>query len=154
MRLARYGPRYMIATGTFALLLLSGAAGVATTAPWEERIELAQVIVRERVVMRVPATTRVPPVVRFKQKRGPRCIAADGFAGAAVMAPDSIDLLARGGRRVRAELEDACPALDFYSGFYLTPSADRKLCAGRDAIHARSGGECQIKRFRVLVPVE
>lgn len=143
----------MIAAVTFALLLLSNAAGAAA-APPGDRIELTQVIVRERVIVRVPATTRVPPVVRWKQKRGPRCIAADGFAGAAVMAPDSIDLLARGGRRVRAELEDACPALDFYSGFYLSPSNDRKLCAGRDAIHARSGGECQIKRFRLLIPID
>lgn len=135
---------------TLALLLLPGAAA----APRADRVELAQIIVHQRIIVRVPATTRVPPIVRWKQKRGPRCIAADGFAGAAVMAPDSIDLLARGGQRVRAELEDACPALDFYSGFYLTPSPDRQLCAGRDAIHARSGGECQIKRFRRLVPIE
>ena len=121
----------MIAAVTFALLLVSGTAGATAGGPREERVALAQIIVRERVIVRVPATTRVPPVVRWKQKRGPRCIAADGFAGAAVMAPDSIDLLARGGQRVRAELEDACPALDYYSGFYLTPSADRKLCAAR-----------------------
>ncbi len=144
----------MIAAGTFALLALSGAAGGVAVAPRAVRAEIAQIIVHERLIVRVPATTRTPPIVRWKQKRGPRCIAADGFAGAAVMAPDSIDLLARGGQRVRAELEDACPALDYYSGFYLTPSPDRKLCAGRDAIHARSGGECQIKRFRLLVPAD
>lgn len=138
----------------FVLLRLTGVAGGEAAPSPEPSTELAQIIVRERLIVRVPATTRVPPVVRWKQKRGPRCIAADNFAGAAVMAPDSIDLLARGGQRVRAELEDACPALDFYSGFYLTPSPDRKLCANRDAIHARSGGECQIKRFRLLVPAE
>lgn len=152
--MAGYGVRFVIAVGMLVLLPWSGVAAGMAVEPSGQRIQLAQIIVRERVIVRVPATTRVPPVVRWKQKRGPRCIAADNFAGAAVMAPDSIDLLARGGQRVRAELEDACPALDFYSGFYLTPSTDRKLCANRDAIHARSGGECQIKRFRLLVPAE
>ena len=142
----------MIAAGTAALLLL-GATGVVTEER-EDRVEIAQLILRERVIVRVPATTRTPPIVRWRQRRGPRCVPADNLAGAAVMAPDSIDLLARGGRRVRAQLEDACPALDYYSGFYLTPSVDRQLCAGRDAIHARSGGACQIKRFRLLVPAE
>jgi len=47
---------------------------------------------------------------------------------------------------------EACPALDFYSGFYLRPSADGQVCADRDTVHARSGGQCGIERFRTLVP--
>jgi hypothetical protein len=30
--------------------------------------------------------------------------------------------------------------------------ADRKVCASRDSIRSRSGGECRIASFRALVP--
>ena len=117
------------------------------------RVGLTQLVIRERVVVRVPARPAVP-LTRWRTKRAPRCISAEQLAGAAFMSPDSIDLITRGGTRTRVELESACPAIDFYSGFYLTPSDDHQICAGRDAVHARSGGECAIKRFRKLVPVE
>ncbi|MDB5682754.1 MAG: hypothetical protein JWM75_452 [Sphingomonas bacterium] len=147
----------MIMLGGFALLLASSAAAAAVGTGGEPLsaapIQFAQLIIRERLVVRVPAK-RVPPTIKWKTKRAPRCMSAEGMAGAAVMGPDSIDLIARGGQRIRAELQSACPALDFYGGFYLKPSADRKLCAGRDSIHARSGGACEIKRFRKLVPVD
>ena len=115
-------------------------------------VELAQLIIRERLVVRVPAT-RLPAMTRWKEKRAPKCMSAEGLAGAAVIEPDSIDLIARGGERFRVELASACPGIDFYRGFYLVPSSDRMICAGRDAVHARSGGQCQIKRFRKLVPI-
>ena len=53
--------------------------------------------------------------------------------------------------RIRAQLDEDCPALDFYGGFYLQPDDDR-LCAHRDAIHSRMGGSCTIERFRQLEP--
>ncbi len=144
----------MIAAGALLLVLASGVEHPAR-APVDERVALARIIIRERSIVRVPARVAVaPPTLRWTEKRGPRCIAAEGLAGAAVMTPDSIDLIARGGTRTRVELESECPALDFYTGFYLAPSPDRQICAGRDAIHARSGGECQIKRFRALVPAK
>jgi len=134
-----------------ALALLSPSQTLVAVDPVLEVTEYAQLIIRERVIVRVPAT-RTPPTIRWKTKRAPRCMSAEGLAGAAVMTPDSIDLIQRGGARTRAELEDACPALDFYKGFYLNPAPDKQICAGRDSIHSRSGGECQIKRFRKLVP--
>jgi hypothetical protein len=132
-----------------AALLLAAVpaqAGVADT-----KLEFAQLIIRERLVVRVPAK-RLPPMMKWKEKRAPKCMSAEGLAGAAVVEPDSIDMIARGGERFRVELASACPGIDFYRGFYLVPSADRMICAGRDAIHARSGGKCQIRRFRKLVP--
>ena len=136
---------------SFATLLLA-STGAATAAPvGGGSVQLAQLLIRERLVVRVPAT-RLPPTTRWKEKRAPKCMPAENLAGAAVMEPDSIDLIARGGERFRVELASACPGIDFYRGFYLVPSADRMICAGRDAIHARSGGQCQIKRFRKLVP--
>ena len=74
------------------------------------------------------------------------------LAGAAFTRADSVDLFMRGGRRMRAQLDDNCPALDFYSGFYLTPTRDGQVCGGRDTIRTRSGGQCDIERFREMVP--
>ena len=73
------------------------------------------------------------------------------LAGALVSSPDSIDLLLRGGVRVRAKLQKSCPSIDFYSGFYVKATKDGRICEDRDMIHARTGGECQIENFRTLV---
>ena len=134
-----------------ATLLLATSGGVAAPAP----IQYAQVTIRQGVIVRVPtrrSDARAAPPIRWKEKRGPRCIPANALAGASVNENDSVDLLLRGGARVRAELESRCPALDYYSGFYIRPSSDGRICADRDAIRARSGGQCEIERFRSLVP--
>ena len=107
----------------------------------------------ERIIVRVPRLGPPPPQITWKEKRGPKCIAARELAGALVSAPDAVDLVLTGNRRVRAKLDDSCEALDFYSGFYLKPSPDGKICADRDAIRARSGTSCQIDAFRTLQPV-
>jgi hypothetical protein len=51
---------------------------------------------------------------------------------------------------MRAKLERSCPALDYYFGFYIMPAADGQICADRDSIRSRVGGECGIDRFRTL----
>jgi len=114
---------------------------------------MAQVIIRERVIVRVP--TRVVPerrAMRWKEKSGPKCMPLQGIAGATLLDSRTVDFILQGGLRLRAELESSCPALDYYNGFYLKPGDDGLICADRDAIHARSGGECEITRFRKLVP--
>jgi hypothetical protein len=136
---------------TLVALGLAQASAPATSAP----LQYAQVIIRERVIVRVP--TRPGPnrdrrPMRWKEKDGPKCMPLEGIAGAALIDPETVDFIVQGGPRLRVELESSCPALDYYNGFYLRPGEDGLICAGRDAIHARSGGECQIKRFRKLVP--
>ena len=74
----------------------------------------------------------------------------NALAAAAIFKADAVDLMLRGGKRLRALLDDDCPALDFYSGFYITPSDDGKICAGRDMIHSRAGGKCGIDKFKTL----
>lgn len=135
--------------GTIVLLLAPLAMAAAAHAA--DTFRFAQLTIRERIVVRVPASN-VPAATKWKTKKGPRCMPAEGLAGAALVKADRMDLIARGGKRFRVELASACPGIEFYSGFYLVPSADRMICAGRDSIHARSGGECQIKRIRLLVP--
>lgn len=112
---------------------------------------IGRLTIHERVVIRVPVTPSTP--IRWKEKKGPRCIPATQIGAAAARASDQVDFILRGGLRIRAHLEQACPALDFYSGFYLRPGPDGQICRERDAVHSRSGGECTISRFRTLVPV-
>jgi len=131
-------------------LLLTGA--VPAAAPAADTV-LAQLTVRQRIIVRVPRIM-VPRAVTWKEKKGIKCVAPAELAGAVVTARDRIDLVLRGGQRVRARLDDDCRGLDFYSGFYLRPDAQGLVCAGRDAIRSRAGARCQIDRFRLLEAVE
>lgn len=111
--------------------------------------------IHERIIIRVPAMPvgRVAIVVptRWKEKKGPRCLAAATLAGAVVTGPRAVDLVVQGGRRFRARLDGECRPLDFYSGFYLRPASDGMVCADRDSIRVRSGASCGIDDFRMLV---
>ena len=88
--------------------------------------------------------------IRWEEHRGPRCIAWAQIAGSGLLSQDSVDLVFRDNTRVRARLERHCPALDYYSGFYMAATPDGLICADRDSIRARTGGECRIDRFRTL----
>ena len=79
---------------------------------------------------------------------------AEGTAdqlGGAIVATDYVDLVLRGGDRVRAEVDGDCSGLGYYGGFYVKPSADGQVCAGRDSIRTRSGDQCTIRKFKKLV---
>ena len=143
----------MIFPALLALVVAASAPVRTDAAAAGTELAFADITIRQRLIIRVPMPRRAPdPPARWREKRGASCIDLSKVAGAAISAPDSVDIILRGGLRVRAELESECPALDFYSGFYLVPTADGRICADRDSIHARSGGECQIERFRRLVP--
>lgn len=136
-------------------LLLAATALADPRAPEEaEALQYAQLIIRERVVIRVPAQAAksTPAKMKWKEKKAPRCLPMSGVGGAAVIEEDSVDLILKGGQRIRARFESSCEALDYYSGFYILPTKDGRICADRDSIHTRAGGECQITRFRLLVP--
>lgn len=131
------------------------APGLATAPPpprQDEGIEFAQLTFRSRVVVRVQTSQlAMVPLDALREKKGPRCIAMGDILAAAVLARSSVDLVLRGGYRIRARFSASCPGLDYYSGFYVVPSADGKLCADRDVIRDRAGGECAIDKFRQLV---
>jgi len=90
--------------------------------------------------------------VTWEEERGPRCIPARQIAHAALMRQQSFDLILRDRTRLRARLERRCPALDYYVSFYISPTRDGLICADRDSIRSRAGGECKIDRFRTLRP--
>ncbi len=112
---------------------------------------------QQRVVVRVPPVpeqTEQQQRPRWQERRGPRCIQMSSLAGTMVSSPTSIDLVMRGGLRLRAKLERSCPSIDFYSGFYVKRNDDGRVCEDRDRIHARSGGECAIDQFMILIPAK
>jgi hypothetical protein len=138
----------MDVTTAFALL-----AAATSTLPGGE--QFAQLTIQQRVVIRVPMVPLAPEQIRplrWVEKKGPKCIASNTLAGAVVTAPRAIDLVTRGGPRLRAQLDGSCQGVDLRFGFYIRPNSDGKVCADRDAIHARTGGQCEIEKFRTLVP--
>jgi hypothetical protein len=114
---------------------------------------VTRLVVRDEVILRIPVQPRpLLPQFEWKERKGPKCIGAGVIRGALLSGPQQVDFVLGGGpRRIRAVLDDDCPALDFYGGFYLQPQ-DERICAGRDAIHSRMGGSCTIERFKLLIP--
>ena len=134
-----------VTIATIVALLLAGGGSE------DESVLFAQLTVRQQLIIRVP--TRQPPPVepmQWREKSGPKCIPAGTLAGAQI-SREGVDLLLRGGKRVRAKL-GRCPPLDYYSGFYIRPGLDGLVCEDRDSIRVRSGGSCEIDAFRRLVP--
>ncbi|HEY0625509.1 MAG TPA: hypothetical protein VGD10_02125 [Allosphingosinicella sp.] len=135
-----------------AALALMTLTGAQADAPEPDRY--AQVTVRQQIIVRVPARPRpgaaAAQQIEWKEGKGPKCVPARFIAGATLLGRDSVDLIFRNNSRVRAELENSCPALDYYHGFYISPNADGMICADRDVIRSRMGGECEIERFRSL----
>lgn len=138
------GSRYLLLVFAFAL----GPPADAQTAA-ARRLSIA-----EQRVIRIPLRSTAVPLPRagadYKETRGPKCVARSKIAGASLNGSRSLDIMLKSQTRLRAHLKSSCPALDYYAGFYLNPTADGDICSDRDAVHARSGGECQIDVFRKL----
>jgi hypothetical protein len=114
-------------------------------------VEVTQMTVHQRIVVRVPRMTAAPPApIRWKEHRGPKCIDVNDVAGAVVNGDDTVDLVLIGSRRMRARLERSCRQIGYYSGFYVKPGADGRVCAGRDSIRVRSGAACGISAYKRL----
>lgn len=141
----------MIHAGAAALLLLLAAAAPAA-APPVRPAQYGQAVVREQVIVRFRQTA--PSRVEWKEGKGPKCVPARAIAAATLVGKSSVDFIMRDRRRVRAQLERSCPALDYYYGFYITPNPDGMVCEDRDIIRSRVGGACEIERFRSLEAVE
>lgn len=145
----------MIDWSAAALLLMvmgdgNGALGA------HEPIQFAQLSIRRQIIIRVPVRQRKAapkaPKVEWEESGGPDCVEASSIAGAALLGHNSVDLLLRDSRRLRAKLENSCPALDYYYGFYISPNEDGRICADRDVIRSRIGGQCEIESFKRLRP--
>ena len=139
-----------------ALLLMALAAPEEAAAP--QPVRYAQLTVRQQIIVRMPAgpqaSAALASPLEWKEGRGVKCIAASSVAGATAPARDSVDLVLRDRSRVRAKLENSCPALDYYRGFYITPNREGMICADKQSIRSRMGGECEIDAFKTLKAVK
>jgi hypothetical protein len=138
------------------MLLLAAPAAAPEPHVWSGAVAMLQ---QQHVTIHVPRMTvtsttiilrqpRLPPV---KEKKTSDCVKLEKIAGFTVNTTDSVDLVLNDGSLLRAKLGNECPALGFYSGFYVKPAEDKKLCAGRDSLRSRSGRSCEIQAFRTLV---
>ncbi len=115
-------------------------------------IHVPRMTITETIIMRStrPAPAAPPPVL--VERKAKDCLEMRRIVGFGITRPDSVDLVLNDGSRMRARMGRNCPTLGFYQGFYVKPTPDGKMCAGRDPIRTRSGGECSIQAFKSLVP--
>jgi hypothetical protein len=113
---------------------------------------VTRLVIQDEVILRVPLLPRrFLPQCEWEERKGPKCIPIGAIQRAFLTDTQQIDIVLVNHARMRAQLDEDCPGLDFYGDFYLQPQDDR-ICAGRDAIHSRMGGSCTIDRFKKLVP--
>jgi hypothetical protein len=131
--------------------LIPALFGTAGDPPSPTQQSVRRVVINEELVISIPIRPRPPQRIDWSEKKGPKCIPVERIAGAMWSGPTSIDFVLRDRSRIRALMDDECPALDFYRGFYLQPD-DARICAKRETIRSRIGGTCRIERFKRLVP--
>lgn len=136
--------------GTF-LSLIPMMLGLAAGQPGPVAQGVTRLVAQDEVILRVTIEPRPMRPLQWVERKGPKCIPLNGMRAALLSGPDQIDFIFANRARVRAQLDEDCPGLDFYGRFYLQPQDDR-LCARRDAIYSRMGGSCAIERFKLLVP--
>ncbi|WP_374412175.1 hypothetical protein [Novosphingobium colocasiae] len=96
----------------------------------------------------LPDMTMAP---RYLERKMGKCLSMSAIAGMRPQGDNRLLLFLRNGAMVAAELDRACRARDFYSGFYLANSSDGNLCVDRDKLLSRSGANCTLTRIRQLV---
>lgn len=110
----------------------------------------------ERIQVAPPVTPNAAtlPVARPTPPAAGRaaCVDVRRVAAAQVFGDAAVELTLQGGARWRMYFAQSCPALSFYDGFYYRRAEQGRLCAGRDAIIARSGGECAIASIMRIKP--
>jgi hypothetical protein len=142
-------------------LSLAGAAATAEVG-WGEPVAVSgwfhiefgyQRRDKERVIIRIPPKpARRSEPVKWKEQKIGKCILMNRLVGSRPGPKESLEILTSDGNVIRAYLGDGCLAREFYAGAYVERSADGKLCIDRDLLHARTGAQCEIDKFRLLVP--
>ena len=140
------------------------------------QVQLAQVTIEQRVIIRVPimpppappqpngqrlqrnaslappAPPEPPTAPEIKEVKGPKCLKLEHLRGAVLNSDTGVTMLNDKDEAFRTHFGRTCRAADFYSGFYVEPTKDGAICAGRDALHARNGSTCDIEKFTKLKP--
>ena len=129
----------------------TGEAASVLSQPDRDQIRMEQT-----VIIRVPRAAPPPKgkgrdfQQNFKEEKMGGCVTMKKIAGVRVAGPQTLELLTVDGHLVRAYLNKGCEAREFYSGFYIEKPGDGRFCKEREVLHARSGAECRITKFRLL----
>lgn len=124
--------------------------------PWSVERLPQQVRIEQRVVIRIsPARARagsiddlplsIPP--RVVERGMSKCVGMRDIVAVQTGSDNRLILFMRSREMISARLEKACAARDFYSGFYVEPSKDGRLCIKRDALQSRNGTKCEVAKF-------
>ena len=132
------------------LTLVPLLLGLLAAQPGAVGVTVTRLVEQDQIILRVPIQPRQFQV-EWHEHKGPKCLPVAALQRAFLTGTAQVDFILADRRRFRAELDEDCPALDFYGGLYLQLQDDR-LCAGRDIIRSRMGGSCTIERFKKLVP--
>ena len=129
--------------------------------------EFGQVRIEQRVIIRISpgnAATREQMMANFRNENTSRtsyqqeklkgCVAISSIAAVQPETSQTRLLLFMRDRRIlSAELERACNARDYFSGFYIERNEDGQLCPRRDLLQSRAGASCKVAQFNRLVAV-
>ncbi|MEW4447708.1 hypothetical protein [Qipengyuania sp. JC766] len=113
-----------------------------------------QVRIRQRVILRVTPYRRLNATVRPRnvvERKIGKCIDLKEIAGVQPDVGRRLIFYMRDRSIVAGSLEKSCAARSFYSGFYVEPDEDGRLCIDRDRLQSRTGAKCKLERFRELV---
>lgn len=132
----------MLARSAILAALLAGAAFASVSNASDNGPTIRRVPVEPPSLLE---EGRLSPL-RAPRTRGARraCIKTDRIASAVVTDERSVELTLMNGERWLMRFAKDCPALSYYEGFYYRHTSAGRLCAGRDVVIARSGGECRV----------
>lgn len=129
----------------------------------QSQMSAGQVRIEQRVMIRVaPAPSAVrqdmlaqslrsAPSRRLVEGRKEKCVPLQGIAGVETGSGNRLVLFLRDRRMLSVNLDKSCRARDFYSGFYVEPRKDGRLCVDRDKLQSRTGARCEVEAMRQLV---
>jgi hypothetical protein len=105
--------------------------------------------VQQNILSQLPSRASAP--VRIAERNMGKCVPATGIAGVQISGDNRLIFYMRDQRIVRASLERACSARDYYSGFYVQRTSDGQICVNRDTLQSRSGASCKLSKIKQLV---
>ncbi len=91
---------------------------------------------------------------RYEERKADKCLAVERIAGVQTGSGSRLLLFLQDSKIMSLNLEKACRARDFYSGFYVERASDGKLCVDRDKLQSRNGVRCEIESMKHLVALK
>lgn len=124
-----------------------------------------QIRIERRVIIRIAPHNAARRSLAAEGRRNARttrvvardagdCLALKSIAAVRSTSDNKLMLYLRDRRVMRASLERKCSAQDYYSGFYVEPHVDGRICVNRDRLQSRTGAKCQVDDIKQLVVVD